>query len=191
MWLVETMILKTPHGRERELTDLSEYVLNSFKKKEKESGSSPGQQSRLPGVKGGRKTLKKFWLLECGSAAAGRKLKIFKAHWKKKSCTFILRISAFLTSLSSFSFVTRCCKKFLEARPSSISCSCVSKSLAKWGWKGGGVLGLWNKNHSPSKCLLTRYHEEFICSTHTALITCGFSRVCHTPRTWCTLRKAT
>lgn len=75
---------KNPTRQRKGAYRLSEYVLNSFKKEGKESGSFPGQQSRRPWVKGGRKTLKKFWPFERGSAAAGRKLQILKATERKR-----------------------------------------------------------------------------------------------------------
>lgn len=86
-----------------------------------------------------------LFLLNCGSSVTMKDTAYFATLNSLKKIypvTFILRISAFLTSLSSLSFVIRCCKEILEALQSSISCSCVSRSFAKCVWKCGGVLGL-------------------------------------------------
>lgn len=69
--------------------------------------------------------------------------------------TFSLRISSFFALRSSFSSCTRCSRFIAEALRSAISCSWVSKSLAKFTSKLGGVFGHWQvKKTKPHKLLI-------------------------------------
>lgn len=144
--------MKNKWGRETMLTRLVIGAAEKFSEDKWETSytwSLQGQQTRQLGVRGERKTFLhlpwssvpfEFWIL-----SHHERYCLFwniKFIEKNYPVTFILRISAFLTSLSSFSFVIRCCKEILEALPSSISCSCVSRNFAKCVWKCGGVLGL-------------------------------------------------